>query len=159
MIVGPHTSNHDFIIGLAFRSVLRLTHVKFLGKKELFKPPFGFIFRWLGGTPVDRAGKHQLVEQVSALFQQKERFAVALAPEGTRKKVDRLRTGFYYIARKSGVPLIMIGLDYNSKQLIISPPFYTGEDEEEDMAQIIRFFGFLKGKNPEQGLSHLLKSN
>ncbi|MEK7200340.1 MAG: 1-acyl-sn-glycerol-3-phosphate acyltransferase, partial [Bacteroidota bacterium] len=107
MIVGPHTSSWDFVIGIAFRSKVRITHTKFLGKAELFRGPFGFIFRKLGGFPVERFEQHNMVEEAAALFENHDSFVLALSPEGTRKKVERLRTGFYHIAKKAGVPIVM----------------------------------------------------
>jgi 1-acyl-sn-glycerol-3-phosphate acyltransferase len=157
LLVAPHTSSADFIIGLAFRSVLRLTHVRFLGKQELFRPPFGFLFRWLGGTPVDRFAKHNMVEQVIEKFRQNDRFVLALSPEGTRSRVTQLRSGFYHIARQAGVPLVLIGLDFGKKELKIGEPFYAGEDMEKTIETVISFFGPLQGKIPEKGLGHLLK--
>src|SRR5688572_15279889 len=96
VLVGPHTSNWDFLIGLAYRSVLGMDKVRFLGKKELFRPPFGFLFYGLGGTPVDRSKSSNMVDEVADLFNKHEWFAIALSPEGTRTRVDRLRTGFYF---------------------------------------------------------------
>ncbi|MBS1656244.1 MAG: 1-acyl-sn-glycerol-3-phosphate acyltransferase [Bacteroidetes bacterium] len=155
LIIAPHTSSSDFFIGIAFRSVLRLTYIRFLGKEELFKPPFGFLFRWLGGTPVKRSSSNNMVDQVVNLFNNHEEFCIALAPEGTRKKVERLKTGFYFIAKKAKVPIIMCGLDYENKTLRFSEPFFTTADEKDDFNKIISFFGPIKGKKPEQGLAHL----
>jgi 1-acyl-sn-glycerol-3-phosphate acyltransferase len=155
IIVGPHTSNWDFIWGVAFRSVLKLNKAKFLGKAELFKPPFGFIFRGLGGTPVDRSGKHGVVEQVVEKFNVADSLLIALSPEGTRKKVDRLRTGFYHIAKKAGVPIIMVGLDYAKKELSVAAPFYVSDNEAADFNTIISFYAPLRGKRPALGMSHL----
>src|SRR5690606_22564644 len=95
VIVAPHTSNWDFVIGLLFRKALRLEHAKFLGKHQLFKPPFGWLFRWLGGYPVDRTSSHNLVDQVVKIFHGHDEFVLALSPEGTRQRVDKLKTGFY----------------------------------------------------------------
>lgn len=159
MIVAPHTSGWDFIIGVCYRSALRLNKAYYLGKKELFDPPFGFVFRWLGGKPVDRSSKRNMVDQVVKLFSQHDEFALALSPEGTRKKVDRLRTGFYNIARLAGVPIVMVGFDYKNKQTIFSEPFFTTGDEQKDFDRIIRFFGPIEGKHVELGLGHLLKEN
>lgn len=155
MIIAPHTSGWDFIIGVLYRSVLRLNRAHYLGKKELFKPPFGFIFRWLGGTPVDRSAKHNMVDQVVELFNSREEFALALSPEGTRRKVDRLRTGFYNIAKQANVPIVMVGFDYKNKQTIFSEPFFVSADLEGDFESIIRFFAPIQGYYPELGLSHL----
>lgn len=157
IIVAPHTSWKDFLIGIAFRSVLKIKHGKFLGKEELFKGPFGFLFRWLGGTPVDRFSKHGMVDQVVDKFNTAENLLIALSPEGTRKKVDRLRSGFYNIAKKANVPIIMIGFDYGKKELSIADPFYTSNDEAADFKKIIKFFAPLKGDNPELGMGHLLE--
>jgi len=157
IIIGPHTHWKDFIIGIGFRSVLKIKYGKYLGKAELFKGPFGFIFRWLGGTPIDRFSKHGVVEQVVEKFNNAENLFIALSPEGTRKKVDKLRTGFYYIAKKANVPIIMVGLDYSKKELNVSEPFYTTVNKHADFRKIIEFFAPLKGYYPDQGLTHLLE--
>lgn len=157
VIVGPHTTWKDFTVGIAFRSVLKVQHGKFLGKQELFKGPFGFIFRWLGGTPVDRFSKHGVVDQVVEKFNKADRLIIALSPEGTRQKVEKLRTGFYNIAKKANVPIVMIGLDYSKKELSIAEPFYTTDNENADFRKIIEFFAPIKGRYPERGLSHLLE--
>jgi 1-acyl-sn-glycerol-3-phosphate acyltransferase len=159
VIVAPHTSNWDFIIGVAFRSKLRLTHARYLGKAELFKGPFGFIFRKLGGFPVERSEKNNMVDEVTALFHTHDSFVLVLSPEGTRKKVDRLRTGFYHIAKKAGVPIVMTGLDFEKKQASFSEPFFPTNDETSDFQQIYQFYAAIKGKKPEQGMAHLLTTS
>ena len=158
VIAGPHTSAWDFIIGVGFRSALRMKNGKFLGKDALFKGPFGFIFHWLGVTPVDRFSKNGVVDQVVEKFNSSDSLLLGLSPEGTRKKVDQLRTGFYFMAQKANVPIIMMGLDYENKRITISEPFYTTNNQEEDFKKIIRFFAPIKGKRPELGMQHLLKS-
>lgn len=155
MIVAPHTSSRDVYMGFAFRSVLKLNHIKFIAKHELFKPPFGFLFRWLGGVPVDRVNKNNFVDQVVGMFNKNESFAIALSPEGTRKKVDRLRTGFYHIARKANVPVVMLALDFEHKEFRFAAPFYTSDDADADFTHIVNFFADVKGKNPALGISHL----
>lgn len=155
VIVGPHTSNWDFVIGIAVRSVAHLSHARFLGKAALFRPPFGWVFRKLGGYPVDRSQHNNMVDEVVGLFQTQDPFMLVLSPEGTRKKVDRLRTGFYHIAHKAGVPIVMAAMDYRKKQVSFSQPFYTTENESADMAKILSFYVDVEGKNPSQGLSHV----
>jgi 1-acyl-sn-glycerol-3-phosphate acyltransferase len=155
VIVAPHTSNWDFVIGVLYRSVLRLESARYLGKKELFRPPFGFIFRWLGGTPVDRSSSQNMVDEVVKIFSEKDEFALALSPEGTRKRVERLRTGFYNIAKKAGVPIVMVALDFEHKQVIFSEPFYVTDNQAADFEKILSFFRPIKGKIPEKGLAHL----
>ena len=156
LIVAPHTSSWDFIIGLAIRSKVRLTHAKFLGKDSLFKGPFGFIFRKLGGFPVDRTHQTQMVDQVVQLFNTHDSFLLVLSPEGTRKKVTRLRTGFYHIAKNAGVPIIMTGFDFAKKQATFSEPFYPTANENSDFQHIYQFYAQIKGKIPHLGISHLL---
>lgn len=155
MVVAPHTSSHDIYMGYAFRSVLKLNHIKFIAKQELFKPPFGFLFRWSGGVPVDRFNKNNFVDQVVEMFNSNDSFAIAVSPEGTRKKVDRLRTGFYHIAKKANVPIVMLALDFEHKECRFAPPFFTTDDIDTDFKHIINFFAEVKGKNPELGISHL----
>ena len=156
VIMAPHTSSWDFVVGLAVRSKLKLYHFKFLGKDSLFKSPFGFFFRKMGGFPVDRSNKNNMVDQVVALFNNHEHFILALSPEGTRKKVDRLKTGFYHIAKKANVPIIMTGFDFGKKKISFSEPFYTTDNMENDINYILQFYSTIEGKNPQQGLNHLI---
>jgi hypothetical protein len=83
---------------------------------------------------------------------------LVLSPEGTRKKVDRLRTGFYHIARKASVPIVMAGMDYEKKEVSISEPFFPTDNEAADFEHIFRFYSSIQGKIPEQGMSHLLNT-
>ena len=153
--VGPHTSAWDFVIGLAVRSKLKLYHLNFLGKAELFKGKFGFFFRKMGGYPVDRFSNNNVVDQVAEQFKVRDQFVLALSPEGTRKKVDKLRTGFYHIALKAGVPIVLAGLDFGRKEISFSEPFLPTGNMEEDFKKIIHFFADKEGKIPEYGLKHL----
>jgi len=157
VIVAPHTSSWDFFLGLAVRSKLRLSFIHFLGKKELFDGPFGFLFRWLGGIPVDRSSSHNMVDQVVQKFKSEESFSLVLSPEGTRKKVERLRTGFYNIAHQAGVPLVMVGFDFGKKEVVIAEPFTTS-NQAADFRLILNFFGPMQGKIPEKGLAHLMNA-
>lgn len=155
VIVGPHTSNWDFVIGVLFRKALRLEKARYLGKKELFDPPFGFLFRWLGGYPVDRSKNKNMVEEVVKVFNEHDQFGIALSPEGTRTRVDKLRTGFYNIAKGANVPIVMVGLDYANKRVTFSEPFRPTDNQEGDFEHILKFFRPIQGKFPEKGLSHL----
>ncbi len=98
-----------------------------------------------------------MVDEVAALFEQHESLLLVLSPEGTRKKVERLRTGFYHIAKKAGVPIIMAAFDFENKKLLLAEPFYPGDNEVVDMETVMRFYAPVKGKIPEQGVAHLLK--
>jgi 1-acyl-sn-glycerol-3-phosphate acyltransferase len=155
IVVAPHTSWKDILVGFAARSVLKIGHAKFLGKKELFDGPFGWLFRWMGGTPVDRFSSQGVVEQVTTLLDKNEFFLVALAPEGTRKRVEKLRTGFYQIAKKAGVPILPVGLNFGKKQLVLAEPFFTSHDEKADFGRIITFFSTMQGRIPAYDLRHL----
>lgn len=151
--VAPHTSNWDFVVGLAARSILRMQRSRFLGKSQLFKAPYGWFFRSLGGLPVDRTKKADMVDQVVQFFNQYDPFILAIAPEGTRKKVDRLKTGFYYISKKAGVPIIPCGFDFEKREVVIGQPMYPTDDMEKDMASLLSFYRKIKGKNPHFGIS------
>lgn len=150
--VAPHTSNWDFVIGIMARSLLHLEKAKFLGKDSLFKPPFGWFFRWLGGYPVDRSKKSDMTEQVAGYFHSHDEFILAMAPEGTRKKVEKLRTGFYFIAKKANVPIVPCGFDFEKKKVIIGQPMYPTDDIDQDFALLMNFYRGIQGKNPELGI-------
>jgi 1-acyl-sn-glycerol-3-phosphate acyltransferase len=151
--VAPHTSNVDFMIGVAARSILRIHNARFLAKSSLFRPPFGWVFKVIGGYPVDRNKNTDMVGQVVAIFEKEENFILAIAPEGTRKKVTKLKTGFYYIARQANVPIIPCGFDYSKKEVIVGAPFFASENVEKDIEALTDFFRKVRGKNPELGIA------
>lgn len=151
--VAPHTSNWDFPLGVAARSILHLQSAKFLGKSQLFKPPFGWFFRWLGGYPVDRSSSHDMVEHVTNLFNSHDKFILAIAPEGTRKKVEKLKTGFYYIAKSANVPIVPVGFDFKKKEIIVAEPMEVTDSFENDMEKLLGFYRSVTGKNSELGIS------
>jgi 1-acyl-sn-glycerol-3-phosphate acyltransferase len=155
VIVAPHTSGWDFVVGVIARKAFGLERAKYLGKQELFKPPFGFLFRWLGGYPVDRSRNRNLVDEVVKIFNSREEFGIALSPEGTRARVDKLKTGFYNIAKNANVPIVMVGLDYENKRIKFGEPFFVTNNQEADFAHILNFFRPIKGKYPEKSLGHL----
>lgn len=148
LIAAPHTSWHDFYIGVLLRSVIGLK-ANFVGKKELFIFPFGWLFRALGGAPVVRKKNENQVEAIARLFDEHEIFRMTMAPEGTRKKVEEWRTGFYYIAKAANVPIIMFTLDFENKENRFSEPFYPTDDKEADFKFMRKFFEGVKGKVPE----------
>lgn len=152
--VAPHTSAWDIVVGMAVRKVVPIKEAYYLGKKELFDGPFGWFFRATGGTPVDRFSSNGAVQQVVEKFNQHEVFRLAMSPEGTRKKVDKLRTGFYHIAREANVPILLTGFDFKKKEVIFSDLIYPS-NESDDFKKIIAFFATVEGKIPEQGMKHL----
>ena len=148
VIAAPHTSWVDFPIAILSRMASG-TMIHFIGKDSLFKPPFGFFFRALGGKPVDRTKNNKLVDTVIDIFNANEKFILALSPEGTRQKVDKWKTGFYYIAKGANVPIVMATLDFGNKKIKISKPYYTTPDKDKDFEYFSTFFKNVKGKNPE----------
>lgn len=145
IIAAPHTSWHDFYLGLLIRKITNVrTH--FVGKKELFKWPFGYYFRAVGGKPLDRTSGQNKVEAIAKLFSSEEEFRLTLAPEGTRKKVEKWKTGFYYIAKAANVPIIMFTLDFKNKQTEVSEPFYPTDDIEADFKRMKSFYEGVEGK-------------
>jgi 1-acyl-sn-glycerol-3-phosphate acyltransferase len=139
LIVAPHTSNWDFPVGVMAMFALGIRGT-FLGKDTLFKPPFGFIFRWLGGVPVDRFSKNNVVDQTIALFQARDQMILAISPEGTRKVIDRWRTGFYWVAVGAKVPIVPVAFDFPRKRYIIHAPQEMTGDPERDIAHLRSFF-------------------
>src|SRR5690606_30183756 len=148
IIVAPHTSWYDFLLGLLVRRILNI-EINFVGKKELFNPPFGWYFKWVGGTSLDRTPNQNKVEAITRIFKSREVFRLALSPEGTRKKTERWKTGFYYIAKAAEVPVINVAFDYAKKQVKISEPFYTTENTKKGLSKILNFYEGVQGKIPQ----------
>ena len=146
IIAFPHTSWHDFYIGVLLRKV---TGVKtnFVGKKELFIWPFGYYFRAIGGRSLDRTSGQNKVEAISKLFNESDEFRLTLAPEGTRKKVEKWKTGFYYIAKTANVPIVLVAFDYGKKEIKLSEPLIPTEDKEADFKGYHSFFEGVEGKH------------
>ena len=147
VIVIPHTHWLDFFLGLLIRKVIK-EEINYIGKKSLFKPPFGWFFRWTGGAPVDRSKSSNAVDNIVQIFKERKVFRLALAPEGTRKKVIQLRTGFYHIAQKANVPIVMVAFDFGKKEIKIGEPFWVTDNQESDFARIHDFYRGVKGKIP-----------
>ena len=149
VIAAPHTSNWDFVIGIAAKLKLQL-HIHWLGKHTLFRKPFAPLFEWLGGTPVDRSSSRGIVQQTIELFNSKGQFLLGLSPEGTRKKVDRWKTGFYNIAKGAGVPIVPVAFDYREKCVVIGAPLYPSDSMEQDFARLVSFYAEREGRYPEK---------
>ncbi|EAR01877.1 1-acyl-sn-glycerol-3-phosphate acyltransferase [Maribacter sp. HTCC2170] len=149
--VVPHTSWVDFFLGLLIRSVIN-QDINFIGKKSLFTPPFGWFFRWMGGAPIDRSKSNDTVTAIANIFKEKKVFRLALSPEGTRKKVDKWKTGFYYIAKTANVPIVLVAFDYGNKQIKFSEPQIPSKNLNEDYKTYISFFQGVVGKIPEYGI-------
>ncbi len=148
LIAAPHTHWLDFPLGILIKYAEELP-ANFIGKASLFEPPFGFIFRSLGGAPVDRSKSNNKVDSIVAIFNSREQFILGMSPEGTRKKVDTWKTGFYYIAKGANVPIVMCTLDFKNKQAKISEPYYLTENMDEDFSFFYKYFENVQGKIPE----------
>ena len=149
IIIGaPHTSSMDFVLGALVKFITGLP-INYIGKHSLFKPPFGFIFRALGGTPVDRNKSINMVQAIVDIFNKKEEFILALSPEGTRKKMEKWKTGFYNIAKGAKVPIVFNAFDFSEKKYIISKPYHITGNEKEDFLFFHNFYKDIAGKNPE----------
>lgn len=147
IIVVPHTSWHDFYIGALVRKIIKID-INFIAKQELFRFPFGWYFRWMGGAPVDRKSNKNTVQQVTEMFNSRDEFRLALAPEGTRKKVEQWRSGFYHMAHNAGVPIFCVAFDYKTKMVKIGLPFQTSGNYEEDYPILKSFYKGVFGKVP-----------
>jgi len=143
--VVPHTSYADFFLGLLIRRIWG-EQINFVGKKSLFAFPFGWIFRKLGGEPIDRTKNNDMVSATVKVFEKRDKFRLTIAPEGTRKRVDKWKTGFYYIAKGAKVPIVLIAFDFGHKQVKISEPLYTTDDKDADFEVYKKFFEGVKGK-------------
>lgn len=148
VIAAPHTSWKDFPIAILARNTSGVK-INYIAKASLFKPPFGFIFRRLGGTPIDRSQSTNKVESIVNIFNEKDAFRLALSPEGTRQKVTEWKTGFYYIAKGAKVPIVMVTLDFGKKQVKISEPYYPTEDMEKDFKHFHAFYKGVQAAVPE----------
>jgi 1-acyl-sn-glycerol-3-phosphate acyltransferase len=144
VIVAPHTSNWDFVIGLAARYVVHV-RIAWLGKHTLFVWPIGVLFRHWGGIPVDRRSSHDVVAQAVARFADREQLVLAIAPEGTRKAVSRWKTGFWHIAKGAGVPIVPVALDWGRRVVRIGDAVQPGESVDDDVEQLRRFFDGVRG--------------
>jgi 1-acyl-sn-glycerol-3-phosphate acyltransferase len=147
--VAPHTSNWDFVVGIAAMFALDL-RIAFLGKHTLFRWPFGALMRWMGGIPVDRASPHGVVSQSIDAFTRVHRRILAIAPEGTRRPVAQFRSGFLQIARGAKVPVVLVSLDYAAKCVRFGSTFEPGEDIEADRRRTEAFFATVRGRRPRQ---------
>lgn len=145
VIVVPHTSWHDFYIGAFTRKIIQVD-INYIAKKELFKGPLGAYLKWMGGSPLDRTAGQNKVEAIAKLFQEKDEFRLALAPEGTRKKVQHWKSGFYWIAVLAKVPIIPVAFDYGRKTVRIGQTFYPTGNYEKDYKLLQLFYKNVKGK-------------
>ncbi len=148
VIAAPHTSNWDFVYSLATAHILGV-HVHYLAKKELFRFPMKGLLLSTGGIPVTRSHSSNLVTSIIQLFNQKEELKLMIPAEGTRKRVEKWKTGFYHVALGAGVPVFMGYLDYKNKIAGYGPELILTGDKEKDAATIQAFYSTKTAKYPE----------
>ncbi|WP_085535316.1 1-acyl-sn-glycerol-3-phosphate acyltransferase [Massilibacteroides vaginae] len=146
--VAPHTSNWDFILGkLFYLSIGR--EASFLIKKEWFFFPFNLFFNWIGGVPVDRSKKTSVTDQMVDEFNKRKQFHLAVTPEGTRKRSEEWKKGFYYIALNAKIPILLAYFDYNDKEIGTKGLFYPTGDVTEDINNIRACYNDVTARNPK----------
>tara|TARA_B100000405_G_scaffold209258_1_gene147445 strand:+ start:71 stop:661 length:591 start_codon:yes stop_codon:yes gene_type:complete len=150
IVAAPHTSNWDFVIGMG--ALLGLNaKIRWIGKHTLFKPGISWFFRWLGGIPVNRKNPASLIEDVSNMIKKDRGLMIGVAPEGTRKKINRWKTGFLRIAKTTQSKILFISIDAPSKTIKIANTLFTPtEDKENDLEFVKSYFRNFKGINPDQ---------
>ena len=150
IVAAPHTSNWDFVIGMG--ALLGLNaKIRWIGKHTLFKPGISWFFRWLGGIPVNRKNPASLIEDVSNMIKKDRGLMIGVAPEGTRKKINRWKTGFLRIAKTTQSKILFISIDAPSKTIKIASTLFTPtEDKESDLEFVKSYFRNFKGINPDQ---------
>lgn len=151
IVVGPHTSNWDFVIGKAAFMNYGIKG-KFLIKKELFKPPFGWILKAMGGIPIDRKANNNFTEQAVSYFDNNDSMFMVFTPEGTRSYNPNWKKGFYYIALKANVPIYIAYMDYEKKIGGFHSVFQPTGNVDEDIQKIKAILSNYKGKFPEKGI-------
>ncbi len=148
LVVAPHTSNWDGFVGFTALFAMGM-NINWMGKHTLFKGTLGKVMRWLGGVPIKRDTRHGFVEQLIEQFHAREKFVLAVTPEGTRKKVTKWKTGFYYIALEAKIPIVLAFLDYSRKSLGFGPRIEISGDLEKDLQTIQMFFTKITARHPE----------
>ncbi|MET0232898.1 MAG: lysophospholipid acyltransferase family protein [Rhodanobacteraceae bacterium] len=146
LIAAPHSSWWDGVWGLLFRSALG-ADIAFMAKRELFTGPLGWLLRKAGGIPIERSSSSGVVEQMSRRFAAADKLWLGIAPEGTRKRVEKWKNGFWYIARAAGVPILPVYFDYPSRTIGLGPLFEPASDLDSNIAELRAFYAPFRGKH------------
>lgn len=152
----PHTSNWDFLVMLMGILVWRLD-MRWIGKHTLFVGPLGPVMRWLGGIPLNRDSSINFVDQMIRHFDNSDSLLLIIAPEGTRKPVERWRSGFYHMAYGASVPIVLTYVDYGKKEVGIKAIEMPAGDAEKDIARYQKLYAGITGKNPHHYHGYLKK--
>lgn len=148
LIVAPHTSNTDFYIGVLAKIAADID-ASWLGKHSIFVFPVAGILRWFGGEPVDRSTSQGIVEAAIERFRTRAQWVLAMAPEGTRKRVEHWKSGFYRIAIGAGVPILPVIFDYSRKVVDLGSLYWPTGDEAVDLGELRSRYKSSMGKHPE----------
>ena len=153
LVMGPHTSNWDYFIGMmAFWGIYHID-LKQLIKSELFFPPLGWILKGMGGIPVYRKSKNNMTSTIAKMYGETNKLTITFTPEGTRAYNPKWKKGFYYIALEAKVPILLGYLDYSTKTGgVLKEVFYPTGNVEKDIEYIKSFYSNIKGKQPENGI-------
>ena len=146
--LAPHTSNWDFLIGQLYNRAHGLKS-NFLMKKEWFFWPLGPIFRRMGGIPVYRQKHTSMTDALAQTVKQADSFRLCITPEGTRSRVEEWKKGFYFIALKAEIPILLFGIDYEKKLVRCTQTVVPTGDVEADMRRIKLYYKDFKGRKPE----------
>lgn len=146
--LAPHTSNWDFVIGQLYAGAEGIKS-NFLMKKEWFFWPLGPFFRHLGGIPVWRSKHTSMTDNLADTARQCKEFRLCITPEGTRKPVTEWKKGFYFIAQKAGIPILLYGVDYQKKLIQCTKTIVPTGDMETQMRDIKLYFKDFQGKKPQ----------
>lgn len=149
--LAPHTSNWDFFIGQLYSRAEGMK-INFLMKKEWFFWPLGPIFRKMGGIPVYREKNCSMTDTLSKIAIESADFRLTITPEGTRSATKDWKKGFYFIAQKAGLPILLYGVDFSKKEIVCTQTFYPTGDYDKDIIDIKNYFRDFKGKHPENFL-------
>ena len=147
VIEAPHTCIEDFVIGRCF-FWMEGRQVKFLIKKEFFRFGLGWLLKKIGGIPVDRSRGNNMVAKTAVVFRQYDDLHIVITPEGTRKRVDRWKRGFYYIAELAKVPVVLGFIDFKTKRCGYGPSFMPSGDFDKDWPILENFYRGMQGKTP-----------
>ncbi len=148
-IMAPHTSYWDFVVGRLGLWSIGVSSF-FLIKKESFFFPLGIFLKAMGGIPVDRAKSNNVVNEVADLFKHHPALVITITPEGTRSLRKAWKRGFWFIAKKARVPIVMGYLDYGKKIAGVHKLFYPGASYEQDLAMMYDFYQNITAKHPEK---------
>ena len=146
--IAPHTSNWDFVMGVLFKSAYKIK-ANFFIKKEWVRFPTKTLMLKLGGIPVNRGKQQSTTDIIAAEFSKREKLIIGMSPEGTRKYNPDWKMGFYYIALKANVPILLVAIDYKTKTIKVSKEFFPTGNVENDLVEIADFYKNITAKIPK----------